>query len=151
MWQKFTAANVNKRIGMMLGTDRLLSAPQIMCEIAGVACSHAAGLAFWRHYGNIITHIPELAIFGHKRGKRFRLIGDKLDMHLAHMVAKVYAPCMASIFSASMGMSMYCRTEWRALMASSSVIRLEFFCWGKNNNFVNMNAAGVRTCRDAMR
>ena len=39
MWQKFTAANVNKRIGMMLGADRLLSAPQIMCEIAGGACS----------------------------------------------------------------------------------------------------------------
>lgn len=39
MWQKFTAANVNKRIGMMLGTYRLLSAPQIMCEIAGGTCS----------------------------------------------------------------------------------------------------------------
>jgi len=38
LWQKFTAANVHKRIGMMLGTDRLLSAPQIMCEIAGGAC-----------------------------------------------------------------------------------------------------------------
>lgn len=37
-WQKFTAANVHKRVGMMLGTDRLLSAPQIMCEIAGGAC-----------------------------------------------------------------------------------------------------------------
>jgi len=38
LWQKFTASNVHKRIGMMLGTDRLLSAPQIMCEIAGGAC-----------------------------------------------------------------------------------------------------------------
>ena len=38
LWQNFTAANVHKRIGMMLGTDRLLSAPQIMCEIAGGAC-----------------------------------------------------------------------------------------------------------------
>ncbi|MBQ7490133.1 MAG: hypothetical protein IJT51_06425 [Bacteroidales bacterium] len=38
-WQKFTAENVGRRIGMMLGTDRLLSTPQIMCEIAGGACS----------------------------------------------------------------------------------------------------------------
>jgi len=38
LWQTFTAANVHKRIGIMLGTDRLLSAPQIMCEIAGGAC-----------------------------------------------------------------------------------------------------------------
>ncbi len=38
LWQKFTASNVHKRIGMMLGTDWLLSAPQIMCEIAGGAC-----------------------------------------------------------------------------------------------------------------
>ena len=37
-WQKFTAANVHKRVGMMLGSDRLLNAPQIMCEIAGGAC-----------------------------------------------------------------------------------------------------------------
>lgn len=41
-WQKFTAMNVSKRIGMMLGSDRLLSAPQIMCEIAGGACSISA-------------------------------------------------------------------------------------------------------------
>lgn len=38
-WQKFTAENVGSRIGMMLGSDRLLSTPQIMCEIAGGACS----------------------------------------------------------------------------------------------------------------
>ena len=37
-WQKFTAENVGTRIGMMLGADRLLSTPQIMCEIAGGAC-----------------------------------------------------------------------------------------------------------------
>jgi len=39
LWQKFTAENVGKRIGMLLGPDRLLSAPKIMCEIAGGACS----------------------------------------------------------------------------------------------------------------
>ncbi|MCR4825346.1 MAG: hypothetical protein K5882_00135, partial [Bacteroidales bacterium] len=38
-WQKFTAENVDNRIGMMLASDRLLSVPQIMCEIAGGACS----------------------------------------------------------------------------------------------------------------
>jgi len=38
-WQKFTAENVGSRIGMMLGSDRLLSTPRIMCEIAGGACS----------------------------------------------------------------------------------------------------------------
>lgn len=38
-WQKFTAENVGIRTGMMLGADRLLSTPQIMCEIAGGACS----------------------------------------------------------------------------------------------------------------
>ena len=39
LWQKFTAENVGNRIAMMLGSDRLLSTPQIMCEIAGGACS----------------------------------------------------------------------------------------------------------------
>ena len=38
-WQKFTAENVGIRTGMMLGSDRLLSTPQIMCEIAGGACT----------------------------------------------------------------------------------------------------------------
>lgn len=38
-WQKFTAENVGSRIAMMLGSDRLLSTPQIMCEIGGGACS----------------------------------------------------------------------------------------------------------------
>ena len=38
-WQKFTAEHVGERIAMMLGTDLLLSDPQIMCEIAGGACS----------------------------------------------------------------------------------------------------------------
>jgi len=41
-WQKFTAKNVSKRVGMMLGSERLLNAPQIMCEIAGGACSVSA-------------------------------------------------------------------------------------------------------------
>lgn len=38
-WQKYTADNIGKRIGMMLGSDRVLSTPHIMCEIAGGACS----------------------------------------------------------------------------------------------------------------
>lgn len=38
-WQKFTAENVGIRTGMMLGSDRLLSTPRIMCEIAGGACT----------------------------------------------------------------------------------------------------------------
>ncbi|MBR4486963.1 MAG: hypothetical protein IKO89_00160 [Bacteroidales bacterium] len=38
-WQRFTAENVNSRIGIMLGTDRLLGTPRIVCEITGGACS----------------------------------------------------------------------------------------------------------------
>ena len=54
LWQKFTAANVHKRIGMLLGTDQLLCAPQIMCEIAGgTCCAHLKVYRIGRSYGMV--------------------------------------------------------------------------------------------------
>lgn len=32
-WRKFTTENVNNKIGIMLGTDRLLCTPRILCKI----------------------------------------------------------------------------------------------------------------------
>lgn len=39
LWQQVTADNIGRRIGMMFGSDLLISAPYIVSEIAGGTCS----------------------------------------------------------------------------------------------------------------